>query len=83
MLNVYLIYSLSFISFRFNACLPYFHSQSYNLLFLGGIEIRLQNGSNPLEGRVEVKLNGEWKTLCDSNWDFNDAKGICTSVGIR
>lgn len=44
--------------------------------------MRLINGSNPFEGRVEVYLVGEWKSICDINWDRNDAKTVCTMLGL-
>ncbi|VDI14713.1 deleted in malignant brain tumors 1 protein [Mytilus galloprovincialis] len=49
----------------------------------GGIQVRLQNGTNPFEGRVEIFLGGEWKTLCDSSWNSYDSKAICSSLGVR
>ena len=41
--------------------------------------IRLVNGLAPSEGRVEIQHNGQWGTICDLQWDSNDAQ-VCSSA---
>ena len=44
-------------------------------------ELRLENGSNPLEGRVEICLNNAWGTICTEGISEDDVEVICRQVG--
>ncbi|KAL4219781.1 scavenger receptor [Mactra antiquata] len=46
-------------------------------------DVRLGDGTGPYDGRVEIEVNGEWGTICDRNFDINDADAFCNMLGSR
>ena len=45
--------------------------------------VRLQEGSYPNQGRVEVYCNGQWGTICDDGFSSTDARTICKQLGYN
>ena len=41
------------------------------------------DGGNSFEGRVEVFVHGEWGTVCNDDFDQQDANVVCKMMGFR
>ncbi|XP_053767878.1 neurotrypsin isoform X1 [Desmodus rotundus] len=61
------------------ACSPGGHGHRPPL----GFPIRLRDGENKKEGRVEVFIGGQWGTVCDDGWTDEDAAVACRQLGYR
>ncbi|NXG89076.1 C163A protein, partial [Stercorarius parasiticus] len=46
----------------------------------GADELRLSNGTGPCSGRVEIKHEEEWGTVCDGDWTIEDAEVVCKQL---
>ncbi|KAM7243879.1 hypothetical protein CapIbe_004487 [Capra ibex] len=45
------------------------------------LEMRLMNGGNRCSGRIEIKFQGQWGTVCDDNFNLNHASVVCKQLG--
>ncbi|XP_031564287.1 neurotrypsin-like [Actinia tenebrosa] len=41
------------------------------------VAVRLLDGKTPNEGRLEVRYNGTWGTICNDSWDMHEAYVVC------
>ena len=44
-------------------------------------DIRLTGLNNPLQGRVDVCLDGVWGSVCNDHWGMADAAVVCRQLG--
>ena len=45
------------------------------------LQLRLVNGGNEREGRLEILYYGIWGTVCDEGFTFNSANVACRRLG--
>ncbi|XP_072549826.1 uncharacterized protein [Salminus brasiliensis] len=57
------------------------HNKDAGVTCGDGASITLINGNGVCSGRVEVYHDGQWGTVCDNNWDMNDAEVVCRQMG--
>ncbi|XP_043542583.1 deleted in malignant brain tumors 1 protein-like [Chiloscyllium plagiosum] len=56
------------------------HKEDVRIMCSDHKEMRLVNGKNRCEGRVEVFYNKTWGTVCSESLDFHDAAVICKQL---
>lgn len=53
-----------------------------NIPSLYKVTVRLSDGGSSNQGRVELKINGLWGTVTDSDWDNKDGDVVCRMLGL-
>ena len=43
--------------------------------------MRLQDGTDVSNGRVEICQDGIWGSVCNISWDYTEAGVLCTQLG--
>ncbi|XP_036445352.1 putative DMBT1-like protein [Colossoma macropomum] len=56
------------------------HGEDAGVICSGQNEIRLVNPTSRCCGRLEIKNNSRWGTVCDNNWDMKDAEVVCRQM---
>eukprot|EP00731_Ephydatia_muelleri_P036912 Em0353g1a len=55
-------------------------SQNYSVCLDGAV--RLAGATGNFLGRVEICINNQWGTVCDSGWDNSEARVVCRQLGF-
>lgn len=45
-------------------------------------DVRLADGPDMYSGRVEVCMNGQWGTVCETGWGARDGAVVCNQLGF-
>ncbi|XP_060581084.1 scavenger receptor cysteine-rich type 1 protein M130-like [Ruditapes philippinarum] len=58
------------------------HSEDVGISCLSNGSVRLVDGANPYEGRLEVYYNGTWGTVCDDYFNETSASVVCKMLSF-
>ncbi|XP_072110969.1 scavenger receptor cysteine-rich domain-containing protein DMBT1-like [Mobula birostris] len=56
------------------------HKEDAGIICSDHREIRLANGKNPCQGRLEVFFNGTWGTVCSDSFGLENAQVVCSQL---
>uniref|UniRef100_A0A4W3GVC7 Neurotrypsin n=1 Tax=Callorhinchus milii TaxID=7868 RepID=A0A4W3GVC7_CALMI len=59
------------------------HQEDVAIVCTHSPPIRLMDGENKKEGRVEIFINGQWGTICDDGWTDKDATVVCRQLSYK
>lgn len=45
--------------------------------------VRLVDGPGPWNGRLEIKSNGVWGSVCWDSWNQSNTNVVCETLGFR
>ncbi|XP_023206710.1 scavenger receptor cysteine-rich type 1 protein M130-like isoform X1 [Xiphophorus maculatus] len=54
--------------------------KSYNVEIVCSDSVRLVQGTNRCSGRLEVKTNQSWSSVCEKDFDLQDAEVVCREI---
>ena len=54
---------------------------TYNFSLILETKIRLVEGGNIYEGRIELFNDYEWVSVCENGWNINAANVVCRDLG--
>ncbi|XP_043975676.1 scavenger receptor cysteine-rich type 1 protein M130-like [Gambusia affinis] len=62
-------------------CVPYDRNSYQSFDFICSDSVRLVQGTNRCSGRLEVKTNQLWSSVCEKDFDLKDAEVVCREIG--
>ena len=66
-------------------CFTQFNDTVLQMRFVVGClegDVRLVEGNNRREGRVEICKDNLWGTICNDGWGTHDARVVCRQLGL-
>uniref|UniRef100_A0A3B5PQV6 SRCR domain-containing protein n=1 Tax=Xiphophorus maculatus TaxID=8083 RepID=A0A3B5PQV6_XIPMA len=64
-----------------NYCVPYDGNSDQSHEFICSDSVRLVQGTNRCSGRLEVKTNQSWSSVCEKDFDLQNAEVVCREIG--